>query len=250
MKIERLDIGGWKPIGLTYETADDECRSRCNAIVLYAFRRRIEWRLPEFLKPYSRWIDTSVYSWSTNPARGYFDIHSREWGFRVSEGFLQVFFGAQTNDSTTTKSWCTHLPWTQWRFVRESYFGLQGELLRTFGDREARGFENITNKLAYEKTVPKRVFRFLDYDGEEIEAATHIEEFEFHFGQGWFKWLSLFRRARVRRSLDIAFSKEVGPEKGSWKGGTLGHGIELRPGELHADGFARYADEHRFTLID
>lgn len=37
---------------------------------------------------------------------------------------------------------------------------------------------------------------------------------------GWFKWLSWFGRPKIRRSLDIQFSSETGPEKGSWKGGT------------------------------
>lgn len=247
MKIERCQY--WNPFGVTYETAGDDYRAGCNAIVIYGFRRRIEFRLREWLKPYRKWIDTSKYEWSTNPPGGYWQTYRREWGFRLHDGFLQVFLGPQTHDSETTKSWCKHLPWTQWRFVRESYHGLEGELLRTFGDRESRGIDNIMAKLDYEKTIPKAVFRFRDYDGEEIEATTHIEEREWKFGEGWFKWLSLFRAPRVRRSLDIHFSKEVGPEKGSWKGGTMGHGIEMRPGELHADAFSRYCAEHKLTLM-
>ncbi|PVX84336.1 hypothetical protein [Paraburkholderia unamae] len=249
MKIERTE---WNPLRLTYETADREYRNQGNAIVLYAFHRRVEFALPEFVKPYRRWVDCSGHQWATRPDAGYWDVHRREWGFCLHEGFLQVFFGPQTHDSSTTKSWSKFLPWTQWRHVRKSWFGVDGEHLRTdweTSDRTVRAAQ-WNSSYEFEKTMPKRTFRFRDYDGEEIEAATHVEEREWRFGEGWFKWLSLFRRPRVRRDLDIAFSKEVGREKGSWKGGTVGHSIEMLDGELHAAAFARYCDKHHLTLID
>ncbi|MGF6738471.1 hypothetical protein [Paraburkholderia atlantica] len=243
MKLERVE---WNALRLTYETADDEYRARGNAIVLYAFRRRLEIKLPELVKPYRRWVDCSKYGWAERPNAGYWDVHRREWGFSLHEGFLQVFFGPQTHDSATTKSWSKFLPWTQWRHVRMSYHGLDGELLRNFPEK--RGFASFEERYAFSKSMRKRVFRFRDYDGEEIEASTHIEEREWRFGEGWFKWLSLFRRPRVQRSLDIAFSKEVGRKKGSWKGGTIGHSIEMLPGELHAEAFARYCVDHKLAL--
>ena len=33
-----------------------------------------------------------------------------------------------------------------------------------------------------------------------------------------------------------------GPEKGSWKGGTMGHGIDMVAGELHESAFRRYCE--------
>lgn len=247
MKIERCE--SWSPWGITLESADDEYREGCNAIVIYAFRHRIEWRFRELMKPYRAWIDTSGYEWSKSPAGGYWDVHRREYGFRLSEGFLQVFLGPQTHDSLTTRSWCKHLPWTQWRFHRMSYYGLDGEHLRSWGSGRWRGISAFNEQHEFEKTVPKCAFQFLDYDGQQIEASTHIQEREWKFGEGWFKWLSLIRAPKVSRVLDIAFSAEVGPRKGSWKGGTVGHSIEMLPGELHAAAFARYCAEHNLTLI-
>lgn len=248
MKIERTD---WNPWRLTYESSDDEYNRGCNAIVIYAFRWRVEWRFHEFVKPYRRWVDCSRYQWASASSDGYWDVHRREWGFCLHEGFLQIFYGPQTNDSATTKSWSKFLPWTQWRHVRRSWFGVDGEHLRTDFDTSSREvrFAQWKSQHEFTKTMPKRTFRFLDYDGEEIEAATHIEEREWRFGEGWFKWLSLFRRPMVKRSLEIGFSKEVGPRKGSWKGGTMGHGIEMLPGERHAEAFARYCAEHNLTRM-
>lgn len=60
------------------------------------------------------------------------------------------------------------------------------------------------------------------------------------------KWLSWFRQPKIRRVLDISFSNETGPEKGSWKGGVMGDGIDMLPGELHEAAFRRYCEqEHR-----
>ena len=99
-----------------------------------------------------------------------------------------------------------------------------------------------------EKSCPTVEFTFRDFDGEEIIATTKIEEREWKFGTGYFKWLSMFRRPKVRRVLDLSFSAETGRRKGSWKGGTVGHSIEMIPGELHEAAFRRYCAEHEMTF--
>lgn len=248
-----FDLGersaSWRPISLVLQSGCDEYPG-C-ALVARAFGWTLRLRLPQIIKPFEIRHKAKTWDEATIKRMGrdwWAEVHRREFGFSVSDGFLQVFLGPQTHDSDTTKSWSKFLPWTQWRYVRKSYYGIDGEHLRSWPER--RGMRTFDGQYAFEKTMPKRTFRFRDYDGEEIEAATHIEELEWRFGEGWFTWLSLFRRPKVRRSLDIAFSKEVGPRKGSWKGGTLGHSIEMLPGELHAEAFRRYAAEHRLTLID
>ncbi len=172
------------------------------------------------------------------------DRHAREYGFSLNDGFLQVFLGPQTHDSTTTKSWSKFLPWTQWRHVRDSFYGLAGELVWTSPPGFRKSSDGWAEWARAKDAAPRVVFEFADFDGQRIEASTCIEEREYRLGEKWCKWLSLFRRPRIHRTLDISFSAEVGPEKGSWKGGTMGHGIEMRPGELHEDAFRRYCDEN------
>ena len=51
---------------------------------------------------------------------------------------------------------------------------------------------------------------------------------------------------RTDTSVDAAAIREVREETGSWKGGTTGHGIEMRKGETPRQAFERYcAKEHR-----
>ncbi|WP_244504945.1 hypothetical protein [Pelagibacterium luteolum] len=198
-------------------------------------------------------MDTSKYEWSKSPEGGYWDVYRREFGFSVSEGFLHVKLGAQTHDSSTTKDWCKHLPWTQWRHVRHSFYGLDGQHVSTIPDT-GKGYRLDPGRFERERAIadatPVASFAFDDFDGERLSVATKIEEREWRFGSGWFKWLSIFRRPKISRSLDLKFSGETGKRKGSWKGGTMGHSIEMLPGELHEAAFKRYCAKHDMKFVE
>lgn len=238
-----------KPLGIVIDSGDEEspgCHMRVRG-----FGHTLLIDLPQIIQPWRRKVIAESWDAATVARIGrnwYFDVHEREYGFQLSdEGYLQVFLGRQTDDSSTEQRWSCFLPWTQWRFVRESWFGVSGEHIHTVRQSSKRG-AMISERVEFERsaTIPKVSFSFADYDGEQNTATTFISEMEWRLGTKWFKWLSLFVRPRVRRHLDISFSKEVGPEKGSWKGGTLGHGIEMLPGELHEAAFRRYCtQEHR-----
>ena len=94
-----------------------------------------------------------------------------------------------------------------------------------------------------EKNCPTAAFEIEDFDGQHLTATTRIEEREWHFGAGWFKWLSWFLRPKIRRSLNIDLSDEMGREKGSWKGGTMGTSIEMTQTELHESAFRRFCEQ-------
>ena len=239
----------WRPLRVVYSSGGGDENEKANNLTVYAFGWILRILMPPMLQPWRRWVDTSRYAWASGRG-GYWDEHPREYGFSLSDGFLQVFLGAQTHDSTTTQSWCAHLPWTQWRFHRFSLYDLAGaEFFTEFeADRRAKTKASAT-RLGYEDqyaaqaAMPKAVFLVDDFDGERLTVTTHIEEREWKFGEGWFKWLSMFRKPMVRRSLSINFDKECGPEKGSWKGGLCGTGIDVLPGELHEAAFRRYCDQ-------
>lgn len=181
----------------------------------------------------------------------YYNIDSRRFGFSLDEGHLNFYRGRQTMDSSTEERWSCFLPWTQWRPVRHSFYGYLGEHIATLpetGESYAADLGRWQREREVKDGVPCLVFAFGDFDGESITAKTKIEEREWRFGTGWFKWLSLFRAPRVSRSLDLSFSSEVGKRKGSWKGGTVGHSIEMAAGELHEEAFRRYCGEHGLTF--
>lgn len=153
--------------------------------------------------------------------------------------FLSIYYGPQTHDSRTTKSWCYHLPWKQWRHVRSSLYKPDGSHFYT------EGKEGFSHFCEMKGRCPSVQFEFQDFDGEKLTATAKIVEREWRKGERYFKWLSWFYPKKVVRSLDLWFSGETGPEKGSWKGGTIGHGIDLKPAETPLAAFQRYCDtEH------
>lgn len=203
----------------------------------------IAW-LPQIVQPWREKVFARTWDAATIARLGrdwYYNVFPREFGFTCSEGFLSVHYGPQTHDSDTTKSWGYFLPWKDWRHVRHSYYGLQGE--RVADEPIGRFFDTYDERKRIQASIPTRRFLFRDYDGEEIVATARIEERQWERGTKWCQWLSWFWPSRIRRSLDLEFSKEVGPEKGSWKGGTIGHGIDMLPGELHEAAFRRYCEQ-------
>ena len=171
--------------------------------------------LPQIIKPWRKWVDTSKYDWSTNPNGGYWDTGEREYGFSLSDGFLNFSLGRVTNDSSTEQRKGYFLPWTQWRCAAHRLYDDQGNLAYTDTSSGPQPIEAMRERWEAQDAVPTVDFAFRDFDGEQLTAKTRIEEYEHKFGTGRFKWLSLFRKARVRRSLDIRFSAETGERKGS-----------------------------------
>jgi hypothetical protein len=240
----------WNPLRVVWSSGDEEEGNYRNDVTVYAFGWIARLWLPNILQPFRIKHTANGWDAATVQRMGrdwYYETHPREYGFNLSDGSLQLFLGAQTHDSTTTQSAYWNLPWMHWRFVRHSYYGLGGELIWTELERNrARGMDRFAEQQAAKEETPTREFEILDFDKEIITSTTLIEEREWHYGTGWFKWLSLFVPPKIRRSLDIAFSAEVGPEKGSWKGGMLGDGIDMFQGELHEQAFRRYCErEHR-----
>jgi hypothetical protein len=253
---------GYRPLALvlkSWGSGDDDAGPASLRISLVWFTFII-W-LPPILFPQRRKI---VAGWdAATVARlgrdWYWDVKVREYGFSYSDGFLQIHYGICPGDSSRDQTWSKHLPWTQWRHVRRSFYDLDGKHFWSELDAETENYRGLADRgrhdlyrerfdivRKWEEMCPKATFRFRDHDGEGLTATTHIEEREWLFGTGWFKWLSWFRRPMIRRTLDINFSGETGPEKGSWKGGTVGTSIEMKRGELHEAAFRRYCDEeHR-----
>lgn len=207
--------------------------------------------LPQIIRPYSEWVDLSGREWAHaghDGRKGYMDINERVYGFSYSEGFLQLKLGRSTGDSNTDRTKGYFLPWTQWRFVRHSLYDLSGAIFWTDAQRKTGERYDFDASRRAKDECPARTFAFKDFDGEELKAVTRIEEREWRFGEDHFKWLSLFRKPMIRRSLDIEFSGETGRRKGSWKGGTLGHSIDMLPNELHEAAFRRYCFEHDMSF--
>jgi len=240
------DRKGWRPIAIILGSGDGDDYPGCR-LRISAFGHTLIAALPSIINPWRRWVDTSHYEWS-RPHGGYWEERAREYGFSASEGALHVYFGPQTHDSDTTKSKVWFYPWRKRRCIRHSLYDLEGQ---HFADLPEWGIGNKngwTVMKAIEDACPTARFEFDDFDGERITAICRIEEREWKRGKGLFRLLYIGRN-RISRSLDLRFSSEVGKRKGSWKGGTVGHSIEMFSGELHEAAFRRYCSENFLKFV-
>lgn len=86
-------------------------------------------------------------------------------------------------------------------------------------------------------------YDFLDKsDNTRIPTKVYVEEREWR--QHWLKWTKMF--AKVSKTIDVHFSKEVGSRKGSWKGGTVGCGYNMKKGESALECIKRMEVERKF----
>lgn len=243
---------------------DDDTESGQCTLRISMGRKTLIIALPHIVRP---WREKVYPGWDADTIKRlgrdwYWNIDPREYGFSLHNAgtvggslHLSIYYGrtgGSMQDSSVQQQWGCFLPWTEWRHVRRTLYDLEGKHFWTEWDWIERMYrrhplENDRWKLrhSWEDMCPVARFTVVDSDGEYIMATTRIEEREWRWGAKWFEWLSWFRKPMVRRSLDIDWSSETGPEKGSWKGGITGESIDMLPGELHEETFRRFCSlEH------
>lgn len=241
----------WNPVSVVWSSGDDD--SPQSSVTVYALGKAFRVNVPNIIKPLK--IKHTAKYWDNETIKRlgrnwYYELVEKRYGFMLNEGFLQVFYGEHTNDSTSDKSWGYFLPWMEWRFVERRFYDLTGKLFATLPDTDKSKIKPSARLEETEKViklVPKAVFEVEDFDGNHVKVTTYIEEREWRLGNKWFKWLSMFVKPLIKRSLDIEFSEEVGKGKTSWKGGLISCSIEmLSKDELHESAFRRYCNqEHK-----
>lgn len=241
---------GYRSLSIILASGDGDERPGCS-LRLSAAGHTLIISLPAVIRPERKKV---VPAWDAATIKRlgrdyYWDYTPREYGFSYGEGFLNICHGRQTHDSSTEQRWGYFTPWTQWRFVRHSVYGLDGALHAHLPASARWGSPDYETGRSLEESCPKATFTFKDFDGEQLTAETKIEEREWLKGKDWCAWLSWFAKPKIRRSCAISFSNETGRRKGSWKGGTMGTGIDLLPGELHESAFRRYCAANEMEFV-
>lgn len=255
-KLREHVVRNHREYGIEISTGFGDHDNRYNTLHIKFMKHSLWFQIPQFIKPKKVWMDMSDRGFVTDmEPKGYWNYIRRDYGIFTFDGSLHIHYGIQPgcwskNDpENSDHTFVWFIPWRNRRFIRKSYYDVISQKhLKTFyeSDRiKARkdGFSSWEEEHKYEDSYKHMVATFNDFDGEEIKAKCRIEEMEWRWGTGYFKWLSWFTKPFIRRTLRINFDKETGYEKGSWKGGTIGHGIDMMPGESAQSAFNRYAAE-------
>lgn len=73
-------------------------------------------------------------------------------------------------------------------------------------------------------------------------ATVHVERMSWR--PKCLRWTRLLEKSRT--SIEVSFSDEVGERSGSWKGGCIGCGYEIKPGETPLETLSRMERERKF----
>lgn len=161
-----------------------------------------------------------------------------KWGISIHNKTIWIYRGGKGNLSGGNKWWAWDLPFISKEWVRTS-------ILLKYGtwEHETKGNRKKFYNDEWKQKQKSWTYDYTDrYDGEIIPTTIYVEQREWR--PKWLKWTRLF--ADVSTTIDIHFSKEVGREKGSWKGGTLGCGYALLPKEHPLDCLKRMEKERKF----
>ena len=169
------------------------------------------------------------------------DCDAPQWGIAVHSKTLWIYRGGNGNLGGGTKWWTWELP-----FVN---YGTTVRWVLYVGDKDkpqskwTKDDWEVYPRTCIEKIGTEWKYEIVDpYDGEIIPCCVRVEEMEWR--PKWLKWTSLF--AKVKRSIDVEFAREVGKRKGSWKGGVLGCGHPLKPNETIKECLDRMMIEKEF----
>ena len=94
----------------------------------------------------------------------------------------------------------------------------------------------------WQATFPYHYLLLPSGEVQHAQATIYVDRREWR--QRWLMWCPWF--AKKRQSISIDFNREMGSEAGSWKGGVMGTGYDMRPGETPEETLRRMQKEHRF----
>lgn len=171
----------------------------------------------------------------------YGDCDEPTYGIQIHDNTLWIMRGGNGNMGGGNRWWTWDLPFFTWEHMRHQIECKDGVM------RDSKSIEKDENGnwiSAYENPLINVMeYEYTDsYDGEKIPCKFWVEEREWR--PKWLTWTGLFKH--VRRNIEIEFSKEVGKGKGSWKGGALGCGYEIKPGETPLECLQRMERERKF----
>jgi hypothetical protein len=159
-------------------------------------------------------------------------------------------YGFYINDTSrvpTAIVWCWNMkyifwwfPW-DWTWVRRTVWDVDDNPINEYNGSPKYFFLDKWNEIIQKYQYTYTYVR----NNKKVQTAVatyYVEEMEWRWR--WFTWLRFPRL--IRKSINFSFDKEIGEQSGSWKGGVMGSGYTMRPGESPVECIQRMERERRF----
>lgn len=169
-------------------------------------------------------------------------LHIPQW--LISDHDMDTAYGFSFTDTGLHLNWGKHskvlwYPWS-WEFYKrwECVEGGSYAQGRHFWIEVPRALNH--GQLATKHTADY-AYKRANGEVQHRVATFYAEVAEWRWR--WLMWLPFPRK--VRQSISVNFNDEIGEETGSWKGGTMGCGYDMKPGEAPLDTLRRMERERR-----
>lgn len=158
------------------------------------------------------------------------------WGFSTVDGAVHLSWGNSYK--------ILHMPWSDWAHVSHTVMRPDGSFVAYVGSWEEKQPHRPEGKEPDGRHTETHPYHYMLQSGEvqHVDATISVERREWRLR--CLRWTSLF--AKVRHSINVEFSGEVGERAGSWKGGTIGCGYDLRPNETPRECLRRMMRDRKF----
>lgn len=183
------------------------------------------------------WIDAFIRLPFLRGGRRAEDGTHRSWGFTQSPDMmgLHLHWGDRVKIVT--------MPWRNWLQTAHDVRRGDGSWAPFVGSWEVKQSPDGVGKEPDGRLVEKFPYRYVLRSGEvqNVTASVHVERRVRKLKA--LRWLPF---GRTSYAISVEFSGEVGERAGSWKGGVLGCGYALHPGETPRECLYRMQEERKF----
>jgi hypothetical protein len=156
-----------------------------------------------------------------------------KYGISVHNETLWIHTGGKYDRSIgqcTSGQWIAwDLPWFSWIFEFHHWASPDGNWIDG-------GYENAEK--AYSE---KHDYTYVLNSGEIQKRSAIVRKEERQWHRKWFPFIKM-----NRKTIDVEFNDEVGERTGSWKGGCVGCGYDMKKGESMLDTLRRMEKERKF----
>jgi len=206
-----------------------------------------------------------LYKWK-HEGHVYDMIASKELSFTVhtgsEDGFISFNYGADEDSLMSDdggknikdiprvkKIWS--IPWRQYTFRKHILSNIDGTDFVTLTENTDKKVVDVYHD-SWDYPGHERIkFTFFDgFDDSIITATAYREKRVWTRGSSWMSWLKYFTKPIVRDVMSFSFDKEVGSGKESWKGGIVGHSIDIEGREGPLGACMRYCKENGHLFLN
>lgn len=178
--------------------------------------------------------------------------HESRTGIGIHNGAVWFYPWTDEHESRSDHPWwkkpyCWHFPWTFDHHLTEvlehkaNLPGLQKPIWNDSGKKFLESYDERKKAEASVTEIYDYEYRLKNGEIQNRKASVFVVRMTWRA-----RWYPIIPIKKTLTSIDVAFDDELGEGTGSWKGGTIGCGWDMEPGETPVETLRRMEKERVF----